>query len=243
MTHFIDHQTVEGMLKYNALTEPPTIQALAAVTTNLTLTSAKAQIFTGVVAGQFLRLPDATTLAIGHRFDVYNQSPTQFMEIENNIGGNLLELLFTSAAQVILQDNSTAAGVWIIRAQQTGTASGLINYYITANAAFATTSATDVMITGFTITPVQGTYVVLANINGSCSTGNAVTQAAVYRNGTVVATTQRTAKPGSSGTAFFTALQGVIQFDGSQSCSIFVNTSAGTYTVTDRSLVLLRIGT
>lgn len=83
---------------------------------NSTLTlvggSAMAQVFTGTVAGQILKLPDATTLMPGHRFEVWNQSVVTII-VNDNSSNQLLISVPSQMATFALKDNSTAAGVWV----------------------------------------------------------------------------------------------------------------------------------
>lgn len=119
---------------------------------------------------------------------------------------------------------------------------------ITATANATTTSTSDVLMTGMTVTPIQGTYFVMfsAAVQQN-SAGNSVTLS-IYVNGIQDAPSIRDAAPFdggtlSSGTAscVFTT-QGVYTVTGSQAIAIEWHVSAGTGTVFQRNMTLLKIG-
>lgn len=87
-----------------------TTTATATGTTTLTNASTSYQIFTGIL-GQTLVLPDATTMAVGDRFYINNNS-TGSITINTNGGALLLSLAGLSDVDLILTTNTPAAGVW-----------------------------------------------------------------------------------------------------------------------------------
>lgn len=246
MAHILDNITIEGDASIADLILPSTpIATTTNGTTNLDNTSHTAQLFTGSATGYSIVLPNSTTIPQGHKYELYNTG-TQPMTVKYFGGATFFTLAQNSTAYVYLQDPTTPVnqGTWL--AWQISTdpniASGIVNYNLTSSVLFTTTSATDALITGFTVTPQAGTYAVWVNINASCTTGSAVTQAVVFKDGAQVSDTRRTARPGAATTAYFIALQGIIQFNGVQTIDVRVNTSAGTLSVTNRTLTLIRIG-
>jgi predicted secreted protein len=79
----------------------------------LTLTSNTDQIFTGTTAGQIVRLPNATTLLLGHKFEIWNLS-NKSITVENSGGNNLTTLNANGRTTCILVNNSTTNGVWAL---------------------------------------------------------------------------------------------------------------------------------
>jgi len=103
--------TVGDAIKELKPAKPASVQATANSTKTLTNVSATHQIFTGSVAGQILKFPDATTLTVGEIFEVWN-----FSTVPVNITDNADTLLATikpnGRTQAILRTNSNAAGTW-----------------------------------------------------------------------------------------------------------------------------------
>jgi len=86
----------------------------ANTTTTLSAASDPLYIFTGTVAGQILMLGDARTYNTGHHYEIWNRS-TQLMTIQDN-SSNTIGVMSANitTAQIVLQDNTTAAGIWLI---------------------------------------------------------------------------------------------------------------------------------
>ena len=85
-------------------------------TGNVTLTSAStgAQSITTTAFGQFVALPDATTMSKGALlFNIENAGPYP-LRVKNSAGSTLGFIYPQEAVMVGLSDNSTAAGVWNI---------------------------------------------------------------------------------------------------------------------------------
>lgn len=116
----------------------------------------------------------------------------------------------------------------------------------TANA--TTTSATDVLMTSMTITPIQGTYLVMfSSVVQSNSAGNSVT-VSLYVGGVQDTTSIRTAAPFDGGTLSATQgscgimTHGIYTVNGAQAIIVEWHRSAGTATVFQRKLSILKIG-
>jgi hypothetical protein len=117
-------------------------QATAASTKTLVRTSSTVQIFTGTTAGQILKLPDATTLAIGHVFDIWNLS-TQTIDIQNNANVSQTILKANANTKAILTNNGTAAGTWALSyTLDNGNVFGTQLYFQAAEPETSTTSTT-----------------------------------------------------------------------------------------------------
>ena len=118
MTHIIDNITSEGLtstLNYRGqITATPT----SASTVTLSLASSVNQTFTGTTANQIINLGVATNYLNGHEWWIYNES-NKFISVRNNSSTELLNLPPAHRVKIILKDNSTSAGIWII---------GVLNY-------------------------------------------------------------------------------------------------------------------
>jgi len=71
------------------------------------------QVFTGTIAGQEITLPDATTLAFGHYFDISNLSNKQLI-VKDSSGATLTTLNANARTSCILYNTSSAAGLWTL---------------------------------------------------------------------------------------------------------------------------------
>jgi hypothetical protein len=93
-------------------------------------------MFTGTVAGQIVKLPNATTLNIGHRYEIWNLS-TQFLTISDNGSNSLIALSSEQKSFAVLRDNSTSNGIWVFEANfigGTGGGNGSIVFAFDGNA-------------------------------------------------------------------------------------------------------------
>ena len=113
-----------------------TSQATANSTLTLTTASTGHQQFTGSTAGQIVKLGDATTYLTGQEWWIINDA-TAIVLVQDNGGTQLISLAPTNRARIVLRDNSTAAGIWIVTAASTVAppVGGLFiaNYSSTAN--------------------------------------------------------------------------------------------------------------
>jgi len=240
MSQSIDSQIVEGLLSHNGWQPNVTVLALANSTLALTVASTVQHVFTGAVAGQILRLPDATTLGNGHRFDIYNEGTTT-LSLQNSTGASLTYGLAKSYVKCVLQSNSTAAGIWLFSSVITGQTSGVINYKVTSTASFAPGTA-DVVVTGMSVTPVAGTYAIWYHASCKITGNNTILTTSIFNGATQVTDSVRTI--GSSVSTFNTnhATQSTVQFNGTNTCEIHVSRTGNALTVTGRSLILIRLG-
>jgi hypothetical protein len=94
-------------------------------TTTILSTDAYCYVVTGSTAGQIIKLPNATTLRIGHEYWLNNSSTVQ-ITIKDYADGNAFVLAPGASAKIKLRDNSTTAGSWM---RQTAIASVLTGMY------------------------------------------------------------------------------------------------------------------
>lgn len=216
-----------------------TVASTASGILQLTATSPSVVYITGSATGFTVKLPDATTCSVSQSYEIYNQASVP-INVNDGSGASLFTLGQTSIGTVRLQINTTAAGTWIsYQVFASSTASGLVNYNVTANTSFATSSTTDVQITGFSVTPIAGTYAAFFSASG---TNTADTTSTIYLGTTAIADSVRTLTGPSGSHKITMTSMTVAQWDGVKTASVYVNTSSSTLTITGRSLILLRLG-
>lgn len=118
------------------------VQATANSTKTLVLSDNTMQIFTGTTAGQIVKLPDATTLQLGHMFEVWNLS-TQAISIRDNGNNILASINANGRTQIILYANGTTNGSWSLTySLDNGNVFGTNLYFTSAEAETSTNSTT-----------------------------------------------------------------------------------------------------
>lgn len=188
-------------------------------------------------------LSDATLHHQGFIQNIYNTTGN-VLTIKDGAGNILALLSQQSVAYVYLNIAGTIAGEWILwQVLLSSVASGIISYNITSSTPFTTSSATDVIITGLTLTPQAGTYAVWFNADASCTQNNSNVVHSIYRNSIVIADSIRTTQSVSANFIFQESTQTIAQFNGTQACDARVRTNQGSLTVNGRSLLLIRLGT
>lgn len=85
----------------------------SASTLSLIASSAMCQEFTGSTSGQFVNLPDATTVQVGHRFELWNSSSV-LVTLRDAGSNTLLGMSSNSKADLVCKNNGSANGVWLI---------------------------------------------------------------------------------------------------------------------------------
>ena len=201
-------------------------------------------IVTGTGSSFSIYLPDARALELGNKYEIYNTTPYT-IAVYDKSGYLLFSLGQSSIAYVYLQANTTLAGTWICWQilQTTPTASGIINYTLTSSTPFTTTSATNVIITGFSITPQTGTYAVWYSADATITTNNADQSYTIYKDTSAIADSKRISQGvGSNYNANNTTMT-ISQFNGLQSCSVYTSITSGSVTIGQRTLLLIRLGT
>ncbi len=111
MTLYIDNLVSEGLLDHKSHRTQTLVTTVSAGTLTLTSTSESLQVFTGTTSGQIVKLPDATTLSVGYRYQ-FNNDSTQNVAIQNSASTQLLLLASTQRAFFLLTNAGTAAGTW-----------------------------------------------------------------------------------------------------------------------------------
>ena len=112
MTLIVDNIQSEGLLDTKSFRTQVAVTTAAAATLSLTVASEMIQVITGSVAGQIVKLPDATTLTVGYRYEVWNATSVN-VTVSDNTPTGLLLLGPSERAIFILQVASPAAGTWL----------------------------------------------------------------------------------------------------------------------------------
>jgi hypothetical protein len=218
-------------------------------TTTLTSTNNFLNFFTGTATGHKIILPDATTLENGWKYEL-NNSSNQTINVYLNDGTTLLyQLAQNSMGTCTLQSNSTTNGVWVgWQVLQSSTASGIISYNIISSTPFITTSLTDVLITGFTLTPQAGTYGIWYSASVLYNTTPKAHWWSIYKDGSKITDSERQQDTAHSNQVMMDSTQTITQVNGSQAIDVRVrcstsNPTEGQLTVNGRSLLLIRLGT
>lgn len=194
----------------------------------------------GTATGYSVTLPDATTLFDGRRFEVINNSSENVLLKDN--GGNVLATLIQDdAITATLESNATVNGSWLTTVV-TSASTGITSYVVTSDTLFSTSSPTDVIITGFTVTPVIGRYSLFYSADIEISSNNKLADCVAFVGGSAIGNTRKQVQGVGSG--FISAQQtiGEITVNGSQAVDIRVKISSGSLDVNQRSLVLIRLG-
>lgn len=125
-------------------------------------------------------------------------------------------------------------------------ASGITTSENSFSSNITTTSATDVLMTGMTTTPVAGTYLVIFSTWLTHSNGNATITVSIYSGGSQKADSIRVAIPFNGSVGSITqdiplATNGIVTVNGSQAVAIEWHTSTGTATAHNGTLNLIRV--
>lgn len=192
--------------------------ATAAGTTTLTVSSPMTTQFTGTTT-QTVVLPNATTLSVGRKFVISNQS-TGSVQVNANGGGALQTMFSTSQATLTLTNNGTSAGTWDIVYLTTGGSTGVsATAYVSTQENTTSTSYTDLTTITDTVTVTIGssgmalvtiyTYMAGSNIGTICymsfAASGANTVTASDSNAIAYSTSANSAQ-GSSNTILLTGL-------------------------------------
>lgn len=242
--HYIDSIRVENdAIVSNFILPATSYTKTLNGTLALTNASNSAILFSGNVTGYSVNMPDATTLPQGHKYELYNSSTTT-MVVKYFDGTTLFTLSQNSTGYLYLENNSTQNGVWQVWQvfNNPDVASGILNYNVVSSVLFSTTSATDVIITGFSVVPQAGTYAIWFNSTSDCGNGNANNFYTIYNGASPITNSLRSIRPGTSNVAYVASTMTIAQFNGVNACSVYVRTSASTLNVRDRSLILIRLG-
>jgi len=207
-------------------------------------TSTTLQFITGTATGFSVVMPSASTLSIGAHYKIDNLS-TQIITVKDGSGATLFTLDPQAVGELTLQLNGSTAGSWVWWIQLLNVADGIASYNVISSTAFSTTSTTDVVITGFTVTPIAGTYAIWVNGTWTPTAGPGnIETVSLYKAGAVITDSVRGISPVQSLDPALMCTQTITQVSGSQTIDVRVRSSNGqNLTVNSRSLLLIRLGT
>ena len=246
MTQYLDNLILEKNLTH--LSYSPTLLSTASTldgTLTLTNTSNFLQVITGTATGYKIKLPDATTLTAGWKFEIWNLT-TQALTLQYSDATTAMPIPISSFLVATVETVGTAKGTWLFFRAFTGTASGILNYTASTAETFTLSSGTgDVVIGGTTpmsITPIAGTYACWYEGSISITGNNTTVRTALYRAGSIWTDSLRTIK--SSVSTFLTThvSMAVISVNGAQAIEAYVARDSNTLTITGRSLIIIRLG-
>lgn len=217
--------------------------ATAAGTTTLTVSSVSQQYFTGATT-QTVVLPVTSTLVLGQQYIIVNNS-TGNVTVQSS-GANNIQVMTSNTRLTVtcILTSGTTAASWdseYILQNPVGTE-------VSFAANITTTSATDVLLTGMTQTPVAGIYFVCFSTWLTHSTAAATATISIYVGGVLNTATIRTVIPFPGGLLtpatldVLVATNAIVTVNGSQAIEIRWKTSAGTATAHNGSYDLIRIG-
>lgn len=244
MTHYIDNTSIENNLTFSnqAATPTPTTTTLNGTLT-LTNASTFTHIFRGTATGYSIKLPNATTLVKGWRFDFFNETSVSFNILYND-NSLFASVLPSSRYALILEDNSTTNGMWIRWATLTGgTASGILHYDASSSTPYTLSTGTDdTLITGMTLTPAAGEYAIWYQGSIEITGNNTVVRTTIYKTGVLVGESLRTIR--SSVSTFFTThiTSAIVTFNGTDTLEIRVARNTNTLTIQSRTAIMIRLG-
>lgn len=121
-------------------------------------------------------------------------------------------------------------------------AQAISNKRLNSSTSFQTSSATYVPITNFEIIPESGTYALWFNSDVIIGANNALANTSFFVDGTQIASSERTIQGVGSNFISSVSLLETYGFNGSQTLSVRVKISSGTFYINDRTLVLIRLG-
>lgn len=144
-----------------------------------------------------------------------------------------------TAGQSLVATSSTAA-TW-------GAVTLLSSNEITATGSVTTTSSTPATITSMTETPAAGTWLYMFNTDTISNAAGASVTFGFYLAGSLIAVSQRVIVPFDGGTLSALSARGIVHLqslivvNGSQVVDVRWSNSAGTSTITNRSLIRVRV--
>jgi hypothetical protein len=116
---------------------------------------------------------------------------------------------------------------------------GLKNYNVVT---VMSSAAVDTPVTGFSVTPVSGTYALFASVQSTAGGGGQSLDLSIGKAGTVIADSKRTiVSPSGLHISSLTTFT-ISQFNGSQLAQVYINPNGAANTITNRSFLLLRLG-
>lgn len=223
------------------ITEPTFTTATTDGTLTLSASSSSVHFITGIAAGFSIVLPNATTLAVGTNFELYNRSSSP-ITLKFPDGSSLGILSPESVSSLILQSNSTTNGVYSPFTVEVAQAAGILNYSASSLTPFATQSSTFTPITDFVVTPSAGKYAIWFNCSASSVNNNSLNYVAIYKAGAIISSSERVVQAVASNFVFQMNTLAIADFNGTEDLRVYIRVTAGTLTINQRTGVATRLG-
>jgi hypothetical protein len=153
-------------------------------------------------------------------------------------GVNLLRFGVGTNDQVLTADSAEATG---IKWSSPAAATSLTYTNVPATVLTSTTAATYQVITTMTVTPTSGTYIVTFNSSANLSTKNNLYEYAIFKAGVIDTVSHRNLIPVTNGPSLSITTQSVIAVNGAQTIDVRYQTDGGTFTVYERSMILIKV--
>lgn len=234
-------QDVLSEIRNRIVYTPENLTATASTTVTLLESSSSLQLVSGgMVTGYVIRLPDATTLFNGRKFEIANKS-TSNITIQDSSGATLFILTPDSIALLTLRSNSSVAGLWL-QAVVYSVATGIQSVNLTSSTLFSTSSTTDVAITGFSVIPGPGTWAVWYSSDITITGNNRIAFCSIYKNTTQLADSQRSRQGVGSNFVADQQTLAIVNTNETDSISVRVRITANSLNIQGRSLLLIRLG-
>jgi hypothetical protein len=210
---------------------------------NLTSICCSLHWFEGTGNNYRINLPDASTAELNLKYEFWNM--TDFViSVYNADNIFLFDLGQFSYALIQLQYDTTIAGTWRYwQILASSVASGIINYKVTSQILFSSSVTTDTLITGMSVTPQAGTYGVWFNANSTIVQNNQRLRISVYKDNMQLADSERTCQGTASNFDTIPTTMTVVQVNGSEVISARARVTGGSFSITGRTLILVRLGT
>jgi len=111
MSLLIDSLVSEGLLDFKSERSQIGALTVSASTQTLVVGSERTQVYSGSVTGQIVKMPDATTLTVGYRYLLCNDSSVN-VTVQDSAAGALVLLGPAQRMDILCSGTGSAAGTW-----------------------------------------------------------------------------------------------------------------------------------
>jgi len=191
----------------------------------------------------YLKLPSATTLPLNKELKIINLGSVNAI-IKTDNGVTLTTISPQSTLSLLLQNNTTTAGIWIYYSSIHSIAQGIVNLSISSQTSAVITSTSWTAIPSFSITPsMTGVYLILFNGSVKYSKNGESHQFTIRVNGVEEVNSTRTNYSGAPNQVMVDSTMLIKTISILQPITVALKVVSGSSaTVTNRSLIMIRIG-